>query len=201
MTKALIEAARHGGVAEVQAALESGADIEAADERGWTALRTAAAKGHVPVVRCLLACGAQVTKDQSGSPPLIAAAFNGHTEVVDVLLDAGAEVDTKTTGGFEATALMLAANCGRVEAVRLLLRRGAATEIRNNRGQTALMIAAICGENEIVNLLLDSGADVDARDDDGETALDQARHEYLHEEHPPWQEETVAILERVNRAA
>ena len=198
MTKALIEAAKHGDVAEVQAALESGTDIEAADELGWTALRMATAKGHIPVVRCLLTSGAQVAKDQSGYSPLMAAAFHGHTEVADVLLDAGAEVDTEHTG-VAATALMLAANCGRVEVVRLLLRRGAATEIRNNRGQTALMAAAICGENEIVNLLLDNGAEVDAQDNDGETALTLARHEYLHEEHPPWQEETVAILERASK--
>jgi ankyrin repeat protein len=54
------EAASKGNEDVVQLLLERGADINAEDHRGWTALHAAAVNGHVDVVRLLLERGADV---------------------------------------------------------------------------------------------------------------------------------------------
>ncbi len=62
-----------------------------------------------------------------------------------------------------STALMLAANSGNAEIVRLLIERGANINAsENKKGQTALMWAAAEGHSEIVSLLIERGADAKA---------------------------------------
>jgi hypothetical protein len=56
----LIKAARDGNVMVVNAALTTGADIEAVDANGFTALMSAAAKTQSSVVSTLLAAGANI---------------------------------------------------------------------------------------------------------------------------------------------
>ena len=86
-------------------------------------------------------------------------------------LDNGANVNHR-----EATALIEAADVGQLEAVRLLLDRGANVNAVTRRGWDALMFAAGRGYLEIVKLLLDSGCGVDASDNEtGWTALMWAR--------------------------
>jgi ankyrin repeat protein len=78
------------------------------------------------------------------------------------LIDAGAKPDTATPGG--ETALMTAARTGNVEAVTLLLDRGANVNAKDVvRSQTALMWAVTEGHAAIVKLLVTRGADVNAR--------------------------------------
>jgi hypothetical protein len=69
------------------------------------------------------------------------------------------------------TRLMAFAHAGRVDLLSDVLARGAAVDVRDQRGTTPLMYAANRGEREAVLALLDRGADPDARDDDGTTAL------------------------------
>ena len=54
------------------------------------------------------------------------------------------------------TALMLAAQDGHVEIVRLLLESGADKHLAMNDGRTALIVAPQRGHLEIVELLLES---------------------------------------------
>ena len=60
-----------------------------------------------------------------------------------------------------ATALILAAQSGHVEVVRLLLEAGADKDVADDDGATALMEAAYRGHVEVVRLLLEAGADKD----------------------------------------
>ena len=70
------------------------------------------------------------------------------------------------------TALHMAAECGHVECVALLLEAGADKDLANFEGKTALHLAAQRGFSEVVKLLLEAGADKDtATYDDGQTAL------------------------------
>lgn len=69
------------------------------------------------------------------------------------------------------TALMLAAGEARHELVSALVARGAAINLRNDRGGSALMYAASGGDERSVALLLTRGAEVNARARNGWTAL------------------------------
>ena len=87
-------AARTGKLGPVKALLARGADVNAKDRKGQTALMWAAAEGHADVVSTLLAAGADFrTPLPSGFTPLLFAAREGRIDVVRVLLKAGADVN------------------------------------------------------------------------------------------------------------
>ena len=52
---ALVDAVREGSLPDVRALVERGADVSAADSRGWTPLYAAVAEGHLNIVinQCL----------------------------------------------------------------------------------------------------------------------------------------------------
>ena len=61
------------------------------DNDGTTPLHWTSFKGHLEVVRALLAAGADVNRsDNRGNTPLSGALAMNHTQVADLLRDAGA---------------------------------------------------------------------------------------------------------------
>jgi ankyrin repeat protein len=69
--------------------LEAGADINKADNNGWTPLCIAAQNGNVEIVKLLLDSGANVNKaTKDGLTALSLAANYGHETCVKLLLDA-----------------------------------------------------------------------------------------------------------------
>jgi len=99
----IVELAKRGDAAALGAALEDGAEVDAADRWGVTALGYAAARGDLAAVRLLLDRGASVDKTSAvGNAPLMLAAARGHLEVVQALLDAGADPTAKNKWGFGA---------------------------------------------------------------------------------------------------
>jgi ankyrin repeat protein len=67
-------------------------------------------------------------------------------------------------GGNGDTALHRAAARGQVQAVRLLLARGASVNAVDDEGTTPLVAAAYRGHRQVVKLLLERGAAVDAQE-------------------------------------
>ncbi|KAJ3083209.1 hypothetical protein HK102_001188 [Quaeritorhiza haematococci] len=114
------------------------------------ALVPASAKGHVEIVRVLLAAGSDVHAKNDAALRL--ASINGNVEVVRVLLDAGADVHADNDG-----ALGYASAKGHVEVVRILLDAEADVYGRND---AALCYASVYGYGDVVRVLLDAGADV-----------------------------------------
>ncbi|KAF5833799.1 tankyrase 2 [Dunaliella salina] len=96
----LIDSARYDEIEDVQAALSGGANVDAADEQGRTALHMASANGHLEIVRRLLSAGADAESKNAGSnTPLHFACLNGHLEVARALLEAGAKASVVNSAG------------------------------------------------------------------------------------------------------
>ena len=156
--KKLIKAAKKGNAAKIEKLLARGADVNAKNKEGRTALMGAAFAGHTAIVQALLEAGADVNaKDERGTTALSAAAFRGHTATVQTLLEVGAEVNARDKNGM--TVLMWAAfGAGDHSAtVQALLKAGADVDARDKNGGTALKVAAMVGHTDIVKLLENAG--------------------------------------------
>jgi ankyrin repeat protein len=120
----------------VKALLAHGADVNAKEDRGRTALIYAVYNGHTDIVKALLKEGADVDVKNKDITALMIAAYNGHTDIVKALLKEGAHVDVKDNDGL--TALMIAASIGYTETVKVLLDNGDDVNIKFQGGSKAL---------------------------------------------------------------
>lgn len=176
----LIQAAEAGDVSAVLSLLQAGAQINATDERGRTAVMAATHANRVKAVQALIEAGADINiRDNLMDNPFLYASAEGLYEIVQLTIEAGA--DTRLTNRFGGTALIPACERGHVEIVRELLTR---TDVDvnhvNNLGWTALLEAIILSDGgprhqEIVKLLVDHGADVNIPDGNGVTPLEHAQ--------------------------
>ena len=98
----LLEVARDGDLVSIEDLLDRGADIEARDKYGDTALMLASANGQVAAVGLLLDRGADIeARDKYGDTALIWASRKGRDEVAAVLRagsgEPGGRQDTRPT--------------------------------------------------------------------------------------------------------
>ncbi len=137
--------------------VSQGADINAMDTYGKTALMYAAQKGQLSIVKYLIAQGADVNhKDSNGATALTDAAQFGNLEVVKYLVSKGANVNDKRDNG--QSALMEAVQSKNVELVKYLVSKGANINDKEySYGKSALMIAY---KLEIIQHLIANGANV-----------------------------------------
>ena len=160
---AVIAAAKAGDHGALRTLIADGANVDAPQGDGATALHWAAHLDDADAARLLLDAGAPVNgANDLGATPLWLASTSGTAALVQALLDAGA--DPNMTLQMGETPLMAAARSGNLPAIELLLEHGAevnATE--RERGQTALMWAAAQGHADATRLLVDHGADLHAR--------------------------------------
>jgi hypothetical protein len=116
-------AAWSGHVAVVQCLVGSGAELNAKNKKGVTALMLAAGKSQLEMVQCLVKAGSDVnTKDRGGNTSLMLATENGYLETAQCLVTAGAELNAKDEDG--TTALMLATDKGHVAVAQYLVYSG-----------------------------------------------------------------------------
>ena len=159
------DAAMHGDVEAVRSLLRDGADVNAAQGDGMTALHWAARLGQSELVEVLLYAGAKLDAGTriGRYTPLHIAAREGRRSVVRVLLDAGADPGVVTTNS-GATPLHLAARSGDREIVELLIQHGAEVDATaGSWGQTPLTFAAALNRVEAIEVLLAAGADPNAQ--------------------------------------
>ncbi len=176
----LLRAAQDGDAARVAALLAAGANPDAADARGRTALTSAALGDHVEVVRALLSAGADPDpQDDARNNALLVSGETGNVALLREVLRGSP--DLTRTNRFGGTALIPAADRGHLPYVRELLRTtGIDVNHVNHLGWTALLEAVILGDGgpvhtEIVRELLAHGADPQVADRQGRTPLDHAR--------------------------
>jgi ankyrin repeat protein len=158
----LMIAARTGNLKVAQMLAENGADASRAiTATGQTALMWATAERHVPMMRQLIAAGADVHAASAiGFTALMFAARNGDLDAARVLLAAG--VDVNESGSDGTHALPLAIVSGHDELAMFLLEQGA------DPNGTMYGVGALHAASGSVDLWLRDwlrarGASVDAR--------------------------------------
>jgi ankyrin repeat protein len=159
----LAAAAMRDDLAEVRTLLGRGADPNAAQGDGMTALHWAAERGQADIAAALLTAGARpsATTRLGAYTPLHLAARRGHDAVALRLVAAGADVSAVASTG--VTPLHLAAAAGSRATIEALVARGAAVDAREPQwGQTPLMFAAAAGRTDAVKALVARGADLRA---------------------------------------
>ena len=155
------DAAMRGDHGSVRALLQQGADVNAAQGDGMTALHWAADRGDLEMARMLVYAGAglEAVTRMAEYTPLHLASRAGHGAVVRALLEAGSD-PAAPTGSGGATPLHLAAAAGDAEAVAALIEHGADVDAREQRAeQTPLIFAAAQNRVEAIRALIAGGAD------------------------------------------
>lgn len=157
------DAAARGDLAAVEQLVADGADVNAAQGDGMTALHWAARLGEPALTRTLLEAGARTgARTRLGAyAPLHMAAELGWGEVVEILLEGEADPSILTSTG--TAPLHFAAEAGDVRSVQALLDAGADADLADEvSSRTPLMFATARERVEVMALLLERGARIDA---------------------------------------
>ncbi|TNJ30710.1 Ankyrin repeat protein 2 [Giardia muris] len=158
-TTALMIAARYGNIALIDLlAPEAGLQ----DALGFTALLYAVKAGKADIAMKLFNFEKSIRGREDETPLMIAAREN-HEQLIKFFLDKN-QAKCQTIRG--QTALMMAAECGNVEAVKLLIPYE--LRMQDAEGKTALMYASSQDQIAVVKLLVN---EIDLKDKCGRIAL------------------------------
>lgn len=155
------DAAMRGDAAAVKTLLAQGADVNAAQGDGMSALHWAALNGDAGLTTTLIAAKAnhQAVTRLGRYTPLHLASSRGHAAVVRQLIAAGSPADALTDTGVQP--IHLAAQAGSADAVKALLDKGVDVNVQDTtHGRSPLVFAASQNRLEVMALLLARGADV-----------------------------------------
>jgi ankyrin repeat protein len=159
----LIDAVRIQDAGMVRALLNDGADPDARQPDGATALHWAVHRENLELATSLIEAGADVDAvNRLGASSLYIAAKSGHGELIGLLLEAGANPNIALQ--MNETPVMTASRSGTVAGVNSLIAAGADVNAReDSRRQSALMWAAAQGHVEVGRALIEAGAELEAR--------------------------------------
>lgn len=144
----LVNAAGEGELGILQELVEAGADVNAADESGYTPLMEAAREGELQTVRYLLDKGAAVDPASGATKPsaLFLAAGESAPMVMQLLIERGANLEFKHT----------------IQSININSRRNTPNQLSIYKSATPLFVAVEEEDLRSVQLLLDKGANVNA---------------------------------------
>jgi ankyrin repeat protein len=158
---ALILAALNGRDKVFQFFADRGANVNAMNSDGYTALHAAATSGSVDIVSRLIERGADVNASRAGSDwtPMCALAQFGYFDAVEIgrmLVAAGADVSTPSSRINDLTPFQHAVSVGRTELIEFFideLKENLSQKCRDGRTLTELISAATPNRDEVALLL------------------------------------------------
>uniref|UniRef100_A0A8C1HNK8 Ankyrin repeat domain 6 n=1 Tax=Cyprinus carpio carpio TaxID=630221 RepID=A0A8C1HNK8_CYPCA len=169
LSERLLIASHKGQADHVVQLINKGAKV-AITKNGRTPLHLAAYKGHIVVVRILLAAGCDLDiQDDGDQTALHRAAVVGNADVISALIQEGCALDRQDKDG--NTALHEAAWHGFGQSVKLLVKAGANVHAKNKAGNTALHLACQNGHAQSSKVLLLGGSCPDSKNSVGDTCL------------------------------
>ena len=173
---ALIEAVLNGCTKIAIVLIKAGANVNAVDKFGHTALMLAVRERNLKVaevlniVDILIKAGADLNiVDKNGETALILAIRKGYVKIVKALVAGGTDVNTADHSG--NSALILAARKQKLKMTKVLIKAGAEVDKPCSEGLTALSYYALEGSEEGVKMVLEAGAKVNTNCFKGKTAL------------------------------
>ena len=133
----------------------AGADLNAANEYGYTVAHLAAAGSHLDVLAKLQPLGLALNVETSaGETPFGSATRYGQLDCAAFLLERGADINHRDSS--QMTPLMVAAQKGLVEVCQWLLSKGAELYAKDGGGRTALDWAKANNHTAAVEFLEDA---------------------------------------------
>ena len=176
----LQQAAARGDLPRLKALIAAGADLEARDARGRTAVHIATHARQRESLRVLAQAGAALDALESDRYDAVTiASVADDPATLGVLLSLGASAK-QTTSRYDGTALIAAAHLGHDDVVRQLIAAGAPLDHVNNLHWTALIESIVLGDGggrhqRTMDALLKAGANTALADRQGNTPLQLAR--------------------------
>lgn len=170
----LFDAIQKQKVTGIRDAIRAGANINALDQFGFSALQVAAGQGNAEVLACLASFGANlryVSPVDNMFPIAFAAAVGGLAALRSLAAHCA---DFESPIPHQKGALEHAIEASRPDVIDYLISHGADLEAHNERGETLLMRACAAGRLDIAMKLLDSGAKENSADHFGNSVLDYA---------------------------
>jgi ankyrin repeat protein len=155
---ALQAAVQHGHLECVRVLLKAGAEVNTPgliDGVHTSPLLASIVSGHEPIIRELIAYGANVNKSSTEyESPLYCAIVSQSPTITKLLLDSGADISQ------EPLAMCLAAEAKSFETARILLDVGADVNFSNLANSLPLTTACGNGDMKLATLLIEKGADI-----------------------------------------
>ena len=170
----LVNAAARGEADTVAALLTQGANVNATNSKGHSALMEAARTGREPVVKALLAAGADPNlRGKDGWTAAMRAVMGAQAGTLRLLADAGADLNLKNDKG--ETAFFWAVGNGaansRPELIEILAKGGVGVDAQTVRGKPALIYAVNSLQDNVVKGMMAAGASAGVKDEKGRPAL------------------------------
>ncbi|WP_288694982.1 ankyrin repeat domain-containing protein [uncultured Brachyspira sp.] len=166
-------AVQYNNIEGVKSYLAKGANPNAQDEYGFTALMYAALMGYDDIAKLLIEEGTDVNiKDNAGATALMYAARDTNYEMVEFLLKNGADVNIRDTAGETALYYSIQHDSfGQENAIKilnLLIKYGADVNTKNYEGTSLLDVSYRISESfdknkEMFKILVENGFDLESR--------------------------------------
>ena len=160
---ALIIAAGNSYIDTVKVLLENGADINSADNDGWTSLMYAANNGDVDLAKVLIENKADINAESyDGQTPLLYAMNSpiesSRIDMINLLVENKANVNAEDSRGLSP--LTIAVMNNDVELTKLLIANKANLSIVTKDGESLIEYAINNDNVDLLQILVEAGADI-----------------------------------------